>query len=386
MDIHWLDPYSLQTNLSVDHDFGHGFGLRVSYVGLHLPGISSGSRSSIELPLSTTTAAIAQPRTAFNYPNFYSIAERSTSAQADYHSGQAELTHRFSQGLCFLHCLHLRQEPFRRPGNPRRFFAAPPASSTSRAATTPPPPRTAISITATSPALAVSAGSPHSVYELPAGRGKRFLGKTNRATDILVGGWQVSGIFVLQTGPFLTAYLPAGGADPSGTGSGSLVSRQQSAQTASPTATLASHTRAQWFNSAAFACPGGRGANNTTGFASLQSAPGTSNSNCIVGSNNPDPLTGQVQAPIGRFGTESVGDLVGPRSVTFSSGLSAKRSTLPSVSTSELKAPSPTSLTTPTWPTRTSTSPPPTSARSPRPAAPTSAATAPASVSVKLEF
>ncbi len=41
------------------------------------------------------------------------------------------------------------------------------------------------------------------VYDLPIGRGKKLMGKSNRATDALVGGWELTGITTFQTGfPF----------------------------------------------------------------------------------------------------------------------------------------------------------------------------------------
>ncbi len=41
------------------------------------------------------------------------------------------------------------------------------------------------------------------VYNLPIGRGKRFLGRVNRAADAAVGGWELTGITTFQTGfPF----------------------------------------------------------------------------------------------------------------------------------------------------------------------------------------
>jgi hypothetical protein len=38
------------------------------------------------------------------------------------------------------------------------------------------------------------------VYELPIGRGKRFASKMNRATDAVVGGWQISGVSTFKNG------------------------------------------------------------------------------------------------------------------------------------------------------------------------------------------
>ncbi|MEO6816196.1 MAG: TonB-dependent receptor [Edaphobacter sp.] len=41
------------------------------------------------------------------------------------------------------------------------------------------------------------------VYDLPIGRGKKVMGGANRATDVLVGGWELTGITTLQSGfPF----------------------------------------------------------------------------------------------------------------------------------------------------------------------------------------
>jgi hypothetical protein len=45
------------------------------------------------------------------------------------------------------------------------------------------------------------------VWELPFGRGRRFGNDWNAATDFLLGGWQLSGIHVIQSGLALTATL-----------------------------------------------------------------------------------------------------------------------------------------------------------------------------------
>jgi hypothetical protein len=52
--------------------------------------------------------------------------------------------------------------------------------------------------------------------ELPFGRGRRFGSDIGRGLDVLVGGWDVTGITLLQSGPFLTPFFS--NADPSGTG------------------------------------------------------------------------------------------------------------------------------------------------------------------------
>jgi hypothetical protein len=45
------------------------------------------------------------------------------------------------------------------------------------------------------------------VYQLPFGKGQRFLGSGSRALDAVVGGWQVQGVLTLMTGtPFTVTY------------------------------------------------------------------------------------------------------------------------------------------------------------------------------------
>src|SRR6185436_17492524 len=49
------------------------------------------------------------------------------------------------------------------------------------------------------------------LYELPIGRGQRFGSGMHRAADLLVGGWQVSGILTLHNGYALTSPTIAAG-------------------------------------------------------------------------------------------------------------------------------------------------------------------------------
>ncbi len=303
VDTNWHDPYSLQTNLSIDHDLGDGFGIRVSYIGLKTWHLVWQPELNM-LPYSNTTTAASQPRTAFPFPNFYSIYNRATSAQASYHSGQVEISHRFSRGLSFDSAYTLAKNLADNQGT----YGA--ASGTQSfvdeqggydATYTYDRHVDYGNVTGTRRNRWLTS----SVYELPVGRGKRFGGSMGRAADLVVGGWQVSNIFLMQSGPFITGFISGSNTDSSGTGSGTLFFRQQRPDRVANGS--ASHrTRAQWFNPNAFACPG------STGFASLQ------NGSCDVGGvdANGNPVT-----PIGRFGTESIGDLQGPGTVSLSSGV-----------------------------------------------------------------
>src|SRR4029434_9315945 len=54
------------------------------------------------------------------------------------------------------------------------------------------------------------------LYELPIGRGRRVGSGIGSGLDLLIGGWDVTGITLFQSGPFLTPSFANG--DPSGTG------------------------------------------------------------------------------------------------------------------------------------------------------------------------
>ncbi len=314
VDIHWHDPYSLQTNLSIDQDLGHGFGLRASYVGLttwHLvwqPELN-------QLTYNNQTIAALQPRSAFPFPNFGAIYNRATSANANYQSGQIELHHRSQHGYSldtaytFAKNLADNQGTYGAASGTQSFVDEQGGYDATYAY------NQHIDygqVVGTRRHRSITNG----VYELPVGRGKAFLGNIGRTADLAFGGWQLSGIFALQSGPAITAYIPSGNADPSGTGSGSLYYRQQRPdRIASGNLVGRSHTG--WFNKAAFSCPGGLGLNATTGFSSLQ------NGNCVVGGYDyTNPASPVPVAPIGRFGTESIGDLTGPGTVSLSTGIS----------------------------------------------------------------
>ncbi len=303
VDTNWHDPYSLQTNLSVDTDLGHDYGLRVSYIGLKTWHLVWQPNLNMLQP-STTTLATTQPRSAFPFPNFFSIESRNTEAQAVYHSGQIELSHRFAHGYSFDTAYTLAKNlsddqgtygSFQQGGSfvdeQGGYYAT---DSYNRHLDYG-------NVTGTRRNRWLTTG----VYRLPVGQGKRFAGAANRFEELAVGGWQLSGIFLLQSGPYLTAYVPSNVIDPSGTGSGTLFGRQQRPDRIGSSRS-AHRSASGWFNKDAFSCPG-----TTIGIASLTEKNGVQP--CTVGA---------TTAPIGRFGTESLGDLEGPGTVSLSTGLS----------------------------------------------------------------
>ena len=304
-DIHWRDPYSEQYALSVEHDFGNGYGMRISYIGLETHDLVWAPNLN-DLPLSTTTSAFNQPLSARPFPNWGVINTRAAGANASYQSLQLEAIHRFTNGLSFdsNYTLAKNLADNQGPDNGSSF-----AGEAGGA-------RASWNGDRTVDFGQVYGTRRHrwsstAVYQLPVGRGKRFGGNINHFADLAVGGWQLSSIFVVQSGPFLSAYFPAGSLDPSGTGSGlssaanggSYPGRAQKPdRIANPKP--AGQSRANWINRAAFACPG-------------SSTPYVPDATCDVGSGQPG-----APAPIGRFGNAQIGSIVGPGTVNLSTGLS----------------------------------------------------------------
>jgi hypothetical protein len=54
------------------------------------------------------------------------------------------------------------------------------------------------------------------LFELPFGRNRRFASNIGRGLDAVIGGWDLTGVTLFQSGPFLTPSFSNG--DPSGTG------------------------------------------------------------------------------------------------------------------------------------------------------------------------
>jgi len=85
------------------------------------------------------------------------------------------------------------------------------------------------------------------IYELPFGNGRRYGNDWNKAADLLLGGWQVTGIHVLQSGLGLTATL--GGASVLNIGG---ERRARPNLIGNPVLPESERTLQRWFNTAAF--------------------------------------------------------------------------------------------------------------------------------------
>ncbi len=301
-DINWKEPYSVQWNLSVDRYIGHNIGLRMSYIGMRTtqlvwaPNLNQMSNS--------TTFAVLRPLSDRPFPNWGIVNTRSIGATANYNALQFELNRRFSQGLAFTTTYTLAKNLADNGGPAPGGF----------------PGETAGGRAEDSYNREAEYGNDYATrrhrsittlaWNLPFGQGERFFSSASPLANGFIAGWQLSAILLMQSGPHLTPYISSGVIDPSGSGSG--LSRTQHVDRIGD-GSLSNPTRAEWFDTSAFACPG-------------QTVP----TPCKIGIN-----PGTDLAPIGRFGNAGIGIITGPGSFNLSAGLTKA---IPVTSTVKLEA------------------------------------------------
>jgi hypothetical protein len=89
------------------------------------------------------------------------------------------------------------------------------------------------------------------LYELPFGKGRTFL-NSNSLLDRVVGGWELSGLALFQSGPFMSVATLN---DPSGTGYNLFNANGGRADTVSGMSPYAGQSLNQWINPNAFVDP-----------------------------------------------------------------------------------------------------------------------------------
>lgn len=289
-DINYKDPYSVQWNLSVDRYVGFGVGVRVSYIGMKTTQLAWAP--DLNQMTNSTQFAINRPLSDRPFPNWGIIFTRTAGATAFYNAMQVEANKRFSNGLTFNSTYTWAKSLADNLGPNATGFIG--ETGGGRAADLYNRQAEYGDDYATRRHRSISTV----VYELPFGKGRPFAKSIHPAANAIIGGWQMSAIFLAQTGPFLTPFLGSNVVDPSGSGSG--LSRNQHPDRIG-NGNLSNPTRDLWFDVNAFVCPG-----LTTRVAG----------NCRIGIN-----PARDAAPIGRFGNAGVGIITGPGTINLSLGL-----------------------------------------------------------------
>jgi Carboxypeptidase regulatory-like domain/TonB dependent receptor len=237
-------PYIQQYNIGVQYELMPDVVLDIAYVGnkgTKLNGFRNLNQRAVITNADGSQSAGARP-----YPAFGDIQWMENRVNSSYHSLQMRLEKRFSQGLTATISYTLGEA---RSGAPDHIstsgggagidlgvFREPQDGNNLRAEYGP----TEFDVTHRFVASYV--------WELPFGRGRRLGGDWNRAMDLVFGGWQLTGINVLQSGLPLTANL--GGSTVLNLGG---ERRARPNLVGNPELPESERTLARWFNTDAFA-------------------------------------------------------------------------------------------------------------------------------------
>lgn len=228
--------YVQHWNLSWQQDLGRNRVLEVAYVG------SKGTKLLSSRDLNQARPSPQQPNLRPN-PAFDEINFQGSAANSIYHGLQTRYQQRLSQGLSMI-------------GSYTWAKSIDNASGIFASAGDPNYPQDSNNLRAERGRSNFDVPHRFSLafsYELPFGKGKRWLANDGLATAIL-GGWQTDGIVTLQSGrPFTVALLPE--FDNSNTGRGNLGFGANDRPNLVGNASLSNPTPERWFNPAAFAIP-----------------------------------------------------------------------------------------------------------------------------------
>ena len=185
-------PRILQWNLSVQRALSTDYVAEISYVASH------GSNLSFPTDLNQVPKNLLSSNDSGSRPygNYQGISGSTNNAISNYNSLQASITKRMTHGLSlsfnyvWAHMLddqdsggwgsHFGPQDFQIANNPAANYS-------------------------NSNFDVRHAFKGYAVYQLPFGRGKQFLNHSS-LLDVAVGGWQISGTVVLQTGNPFTVY------------------------------------------------------------------------------------------------------------------------------------------------------------------------------------
>jgi TonB dependent receptor len=242
-DPHQRTPYIQQYNIGVQYELMPDVVLDVAYVGnkgTKLNGFRNLNQRAVITNPDGSQSAGARP-----YPAFGDIQWMENRVNSTYNSLQLRLEKRFSRGLTGTVSYTLGEALSGAPdhistsgggaGIDTGVFREPQDSNNLRAEIGP----TEFDVRHRFVASYV--------WELPWGRGRRFGSAWNRAMDLAFGGWQLTGIHVLQSGFALTATL--GGSTVLNLGG---ERRARPNVVGEPELPRSERTLARWFNTEAF--------------------------------------------------------------------------------------------------------------------------------------
>ena len=262
------DPRMTQWSLTVERDLGAKTALRVSYIGNKTVDIIVSPDLNQIRPNTQGYAALAGTRP---FQDWNVVATRDNGAHSRYDGLQSAITRRFSKGLTVDASYTLARQLSDAGGAVPSDFPTENGPSLLNTFRGPEDDYGPMPFTRRHRFVATF------LYQLPFGRGRTFGNGMGPGLDLIAGGWDLAGVALAQSGPFLTPFFTGG--DPSGTGANVRGFTSTTRPDQAGDGNVANPTENQFFDPKAFVLP----ANN-----------------------------------IGRFGNAAVGSLIGPVTKVFS--------------------------------------------------------------------
>ncbi|MGD0567821.1 MAG: TonB-dependent receptor [Candidatus Sulfotelmatobacter sp.] len=208
VDPNYRDPQSNQWNLTVERQLAANDSLRVSYVGMHSYRMNI-TEDLNQIPASTTpyqtTAASPYVDPRAPYQNWFTLYSTFNAGEANYNALQVGESHRMSHGLYFDANYTLAKNLADNQGdNPTAFagevnYGVPIADRFNIRSD-----------------YGNVEGTRHQrflltgIYQLPVGQGRALL-NTSGWKNAALGGWELTSVTLVETGPWLTPSISAGG-------------------------------------------------------------------------------------------------------------------------------------------------------------------------------
>jgi hypothetical protein len=239
-DLHYPEGVVQQWNLTIERDLGFNTGLRLSYDGNH------GSNLGVQVNLGQlppNTLGFSNATALLKYPLFGEVESEVGGGIQNYDAFTASLNKRFSGGLQFLASYTFARNLTDAQGfNPTTF-----ASEAGGNATDLSDFRLDygnVAFTRRNRFLGTF------LYQLPFGKGSLSAG---RIANPIVQGWELAGVLLFQSGPFLT--VSVSGADPAGVGFPQIEGNGRADIVSGVSVYPTNQSINEWLNPAAFAVP-----------------------------------------------------------------------------------------------------------------------------------
>ena len=266
----YRDPQSNQWNVTLEREITNSTQVRVSYVGMHTYRLSI-TEDLNQIPASTTpyvSGTVANPYVdpRAQYQNWFSLASTFNAGEANYHAFELQATHRMQHGFYYDANYTYAVNKADNQGDAPGAFAGEvnyglPIADRFHIE------QDLGNVEGTRRDRMLLTG----VYQLPFGSGRAWM-NGGGVKDAFLGGWDVTTVTLLETGPWLTPSI-SGSADQSNT---NVANR---GVTLRPDVLsnnfYVGQSRAHYFNLAAFSpTPAGAGRFGNAGVGILQ-GPGT---------------------------------------------------------------------------------------------------------------